>query len=194
MISARPILARAGIDRNPLRRKIDRTEAWTSLGLLLLLLIVVPVAAWYAGWESYRHGSQAERIEQSTRQQVTARLVSASSYQSLPSGTLLRPVAQATWAAPDGTARTGLVRVASTAHSGSTEQIWTDAAGNVVTAPRRHAETLADTAFSAALTALSVFTALLVIHTVIHYRLDHRRYRQWEQEWEQVGPQWSRSR
>lgn len=191
MISLRPVLARAGIDGNPLRRKTDRLEAWTGLALLLMLVVLTPLAAWYTGWESYRHGTRTERIERSTRQQTDARILTAASYRSLPTGTLLKPVAQASWTAPDGTTRSGPIRVTANSHPGSVQRIWTDLAGNIVASPRRQAETVADMAFSAALTALAIVTAVLIVRRVVRSRLDHHRFALWQQEWERIGPQWS---
>ena len=50
-------LARAlGLDRNPLRRASDRTEAWIRAGLLAAFLTAAPIAAISAGGWAYHAG------------------------------------------------------------------------------------------------------------------------------------------
>jgi hypothetical protein len=55
-------LARAlGLDRNPLRRATDRTEAWIRVGLLAIFLIAGPMAALGAGHWACHAGITAAR-------------------------------------------------------------------------------------------------------------------------------------
>ena len=56
-------LARAlGLDRNPLRRATDRTEAWIRVGLLAVFLITGPMAALGAGHWAYHAGITAAPV------------------------------------------------------------------------------------------------------------------------------------
>ena len=57
-------LARAlGLDRNPLRRASDRTEAWIRIGLLAVFLIAGPMAALSTGGWEYRAGITAASVQ-----------------------------------------------------------------------------------------------------------------------------------
>ena len=51
-----------GLDRNPLRRAIDRAEAWIRVGLLAVFLIAGPMAALAAGHWAYHAGITAARV------------------------------------------------------------------------------------------------------------------------------------
>ena len=57
-------LARAlGLDRNPLRRTSDRTEAWIRVGLLAVFLIAGPVVAIGAGGWAYHGGMTVASVQ-----------------------------------------------------------------------------------------------------------------------------------
>ena len=51
-----------GLDRNPLRRASDRTEAWIRIGLLAVFLIAGPAAALGAGGWAYHAGTTAAGV------------------------------------------------------------------------------------------------------------------------------------
>src|SRR6202000_3197657 len=98
-------------DSNPLRRRIDRAEAFIFGGLLLAAVTVAPVAAVEAGHVAYTDSLRVARVQEQTGHQTTAVLLappstSASGY----SVTSLVP-ATARWTAPEGTSRTGDIQV-----------------------------------------------------------------------------------
>jgi len=78
-------LARAlGLDRNPLRRASDRTEAWIRIGLLAVFLIAGPVVAIGAGGWAYHGGMTVGSVQPGPSHRASAialRPASAPSYQ-----------------------------------------------------------------------------------------------------------------
>jgi hypothetical protein len=66
-------LARAlGLDRNPLRRASDRTEAWIRIGLLAVFLIAGPAVALRAGGWAYHGGMTVTSVQPVSSPSATA--------------------------------------------------------------------------------------------------------------------------
>jgi len=186
------ILIRAGLDQNPMRRRVDRVESWTSIALSLMFLILTPTLTWYAGQITYRSGVHSEQVQHRDRHLVTARLIAPGSSR-LESGSAFLVVStMGQWTAPDGTVRTGTINISPSSTTVTSVPIWTDSAGNLTTKPQRHRETLANTSLAVVL-SLTILAGLAVgIHALLRSLLDHKRFAQWQCEWTTVGPQWSR--
>lgn len=128
-------------DRNPLRRSSDRAEA----GLLALLVIAFLVGAPLIVLIAWRLTLSATFTTVEARH-VGWRQVPAVLLDDAPgSGAYDLPV-PATWTAPDGAARTGVVYASPGARAGTTTPIWVNAAGRQVSRPvtPRQATTQAD--------------------------------------------------
>ena len=103
-----------GLDRNPLRRTVDRVETFVRLTVLILLLAGVPAGLFVAGRMSdqvFLHQASAQR---SSDRQVTAVLTRPAPTAGTvdPYSSVQTTWANARWTAPNGTARSGQVLVA----------------------------------------------------------------------------------
>src|SRR6266700_5044719 len=110
-------------DGNPLRRRSDRVEAFIFGGLVVVAAAGAPVAATVAGDWAHADTARAAQVQQETRHQVQAVLLSP------PRGTVsgytingMSP-AMAQWTAPSGGQRTGRI-AAWTADWAVTAPMW----------------------------------------------------------------------
>jgi hypothetical protein len=99
---------------------------------------------------------------------------------------------RARWTAPDGTARVGEVPAATGSKAGSTVRIWTDAAGNVTTAPLSATQRLDRMISEIAFAPIVLGILLLSLAAIVRRVLERRRLTNWERAWEATEPQWSR--
>jgi hypothetical protein len=181
------------VDRNPLRRRTDRIEAWVTIAVMSVVLLVAPVVAWRAGAVAYDgEYSASEREKHVQRFQVEAVLLEDTSDHVVAygqAGVWQDPV-PARWTAPDGRSRTGSVVPQSRGSAGTTIPIWTDPQGNLLAPPASYSPHAL--AFGAGLAAALglVGTAALVL-MLIRKRLDERRMTSWQTEWMLVEPGWS---
>jgi hypothetical protein len=176
---------RLGWDRNPLRRRIDRVEAWLNAVLLIVLLAAGTPLARYTALSTFREQTRALGWERAHRFQVVATLTG-------------RPAAgqgsaAARWKAPKGTVRTGMVAVGGGDTAGAAMPIWVDETGDITAAPPRRRP--ATQATEAAVAAVVVLLAGLTAAWLLCRRLlDRRRIRSWQSEWLEVEPRWSKYR
>lgn len=181
-----------GWDRNVLRRREDRYESLLVFVLVLGFLAGAPLVAWWAGEAGYRSDVRAREWERAHVFRVDAVLVEDAG---TVGGNGLRTVApqaaRATWTAPDGSARSGIVQTDAEARAGSRIPVWVDDAGSPHVPPGRHSP-----GSQAVLVAVSAVLCLVAVLAAV-YRggrglLDRRRDRAWAREWAEVGPRWSR--
>jgi hypothetical protein len=66
-----------GLGRNPLRRRTDRVEAWLSVGLLAVFLIVAPLSWTSVGRWAHQGGLREQRAQQSWHQTAAVLLRAA---------------------------------------------------------------------------------------------------------------------
>jgi hypothetical protein len=183
---------RFGLDRNPLRRRTDRVEAWLRLALACAVVLCGPVLIGWAGTAAYRSVLAATERERGRLYQVDAVLLEDAAGLAYVRGEEAGwPVpARARWTAPDGRLRTGDVVTDTAAAAGTVIVIWTDAHGDIV--DTTHGRTPAGAAVGAGLAAgLAIAAgyagALLVIRRTLH----RRRMAGWQLEWTVVEPRWS---
>jgi hypothetical protein len=186
-------LGRVGIDRHPMRRTIDRVEAWATLVLLATLVLAGPALVWTTGRQVYRQGTAAERVEPSPLYRTDAVLVRDAAALAVDYPIAVVPMigADARWTAPDGTGRRGQLMVRAGTPAGSTVPLWTDAAGDPATAPPPHAQTVRRTVLAGAGVATGLILLLAAARQVLHRALDRRRLAGWETSWSAVEPRWS---
>src|ERR1700745_1981236 len=106
-------------DRNPLRRKSDRVEAFIFGGLIAVAAAGAPVAATVASDWAHANGVREAQVQRETRHPVVARLV-APPHNTLSGYTIngMEP-AEAAWTAPTGAPRAGQVSVPSDSARGA---------------------------------------------------------------------------
>jgi len=180
-----------GLDRNPLRRRVDKIETYVVLVLVALFTLAAPVAAWRTGQVAYRDGVRTERIEQAewTRTEAILTGVGTPVRSHADSVRLVRVPAR--WTAPDGTARTGYLSVAAGSRVGTRVPIWVDRSGRRVAAPQTHAGTVAKAAMLAGLVVLGIGGLLIGVAILLRRACDRRRLADWQSAWLRTEPLWT---
>jgi hypothetical protein len=182
-----------GFDRNPMRRRADRIEAWITLVLTVALMVGGPFLAWRAGVAAYR-----DAVHTAARDKLLPRFEVDAQLQDDPAKYVISdrdatpeqgPV-PARWTAPDGTAHSGAVVPPDGSHAGSTIPLAIDAHGNpfVPPVPPDPASSAGAAAISVVLGMLTGFTFVLV---VVRRLLNRRRMAGWQMEWLLVERRWS---
>jgi len=180
--------------RNPLRRTSDRLESLLLFLVVFTFLAGAPLVAWWTGTSTYRSQVRAERWEQAHLFPVDAILVeSAGGPATERYGTVAPDTARATWAAPDGSARSGLVPIAAgdDARAGSRVAIWVDDAGGLRSPPLDRNPVTRGILTGMAVT-FCVAAGLTGAYRFGRALLDRRRDRAWTRAWCDVGPRWTR--
>jgi hypothetical protein len=191
----RDLRRRLGLERNPLRRPVDRAQRWIALGLLMLLvMIAMPAAAWAAGL-AYQSGVGAERAERAERTQVVATVVATGGVGS--SGDhYVHETLRATWPRPGASSgqnaesgqdaartRTGTLPSWKDAEVGQRRRIWVDRQGDPVAGPRPHSRTVTDAVYAAFAATLASGAPLLLIYLLVRHRCDRYRDGLWDEAW-----------
>lgn len=176
-----PIWRRTGFDGNPLRRPVDRLEAWCTLALVALALLAGPLVAWRVGAAVAGHsGAASFRF---TRAVLTADAPAVT----VGAAVAVAPQvpAPARWNAPDGSAHTGEVVVEAGTPAGTTVTVRTDDAGRIV-----DAGTGGSPAAVAGAAALAFAAALGCAWLVLRLLTDRHRMARWQRGWRRVEPRW----
>jgi hypothetical protein len=174
---------RLGLDRNDLRRGIDRVQ-WALAGaLLMVFLAAAPATAGIVADRVYDSGVRTEHRERATRHQIDATVVGvAQGPRSGQAGTTT-PTVRLRWTAPDGTPRTGEAPAHGTATVGARQRIWIDDSGAATARPRRHAQTVGATIYAAAGTTTAIGSLLLIVYGTVRRHCDRCRSRLWDVDW-----------
>lgn len=179
---------RLALDRNPMRRRVDRAEAWLTALTVLLLLVAAPITG--AHFAAQRQADQKARDRAAPTYRVKATVGAAAR-----GGTsqMAGPASDraARWTAPDGTPRSGRVVAPYSLRSGRTVTIWTDAHGRQQ-APRSAKEMRADAWAYGGFVAGGVLLAGLGVVWAGRRLLDRRRSADWDAQWAQIAPHWMR--
>jgi hypothetical protein len=184
----------ARLDRNPLRRGVDRVETCLLVGLFMGLAAGAPFAAQAASQASYTGGLQARQEQMATRHEVQAVLTSEAP--SLSGYALNTSVlTEATWTSVTGVHRSGEVPAEPGSPKGSAVTVWTDDATGYLDGPPL---TMAEAAgqADAAMVGAIAGTGLLYlagVGVVVHV-LNRRRMAAWEADWLATAPAWNRQR
>ncbi|WP_067822671.1 Rv1733c family protein [Actinomadura kijaniata] len=178
----RTLRRRLGLERNPLRRPIDRIQRWIALALLLFTVAAAPPAALWCAGLAHDAGTRAERAERASRHQVTATVTAVGGVGSR-GDRYVHETVQATWAAPDGGAREGTLPGWRDVRAGQTTRIWVDARGRVAPRPRPHSRTVTDTVYAGVAAALAAGAPSLLGYLLLRRRCDRRRDAMWDAAW-----------
>jgi hypothetical protein len=183
-----------GADRNPLCRPIDRFEGGLRIVLLLGFLIGIPVIAPAAG--QVMHDASLRQVRKDASwQQVSAVLTQSAPTRYPGYGSLATYWVAATWRAPSGASRSGMVPIANGAAKGDKVSIWIDRNGYMT---GRHPVTMsmvqARTILAEIGSVAGFGLALLMVAVMIRLLLNRRRLANWGIEWACFGPRWSARR
>jgi hypothetical protein len=179
-----------GAAHSPLLRPVDRSDVRAGHLLLTVLLLIGPLlTGWVcsAVWDAARASQQAERAAVFQVDATVRELTPSTS----PYVTLTW--AGATWRAPDGGPRSGLITSSAATRVGAVVRIWTNSKGEQVPEPTGLDEVVAATVAAGIGSGLVLGTAAAVLYGQLGSRFDQRRYRLWDEEWAAVEPQWTRS-
>lgn len=184
---------RAGLDANPIRRVIDRTETWIRLSLLAVFLAGAPaLALGLSHWTGQLMTGQA-RAQAAREYLVPATLLAGSRPATqYPGAGASYSWAPAQWTAHDGARRAGQVDVRDGARKGSVVRVWTNASGRLVSPPLAHAQIVSRVVTVGLLAPIGLALLLLTAAGTVHRILDRRRMAAWEADWLMVEPQWTR--
>lgn len=184
----------ARLDRNPLRRGIDRVETCLLVGLFMALVAVAPFAAQAASHAAYAMALHARQEQVATRHEVSAVLTSAAP--SVTGYALNTSVlTEATWTSVTGVRRSGQVPAESGSPKGTTVTVWTDnSTGYLVSPPLTMAEA-AGQADAAMVGAIAGIGLLYLAGTgfIVHW-VNRRRMAAWEADWQATAQAWNRQR
>ncbi|GLZ10963.1 hypothetical protein Acsp04_11980 [Actinomadura sp. NBRC 104425] len=179
----RRLRRRLGLERNELRRRVDRVQRAIALALLVLLLATAPAVAAWCGGLAYDAGLRAERREHAQRQQVWATVVATGGIAS-SGDQYVHETVQAVWPrAADGRTRTGTLPSWKGAAVGDRKRIWVDREGRPTVRPRPHSRTVTDAVYAGAAAALGVGAPVLLAYVVVRRRCDRYRDRMWDAAW-----------
>ncbi|MBF6210467.1 hypothetical protein IU433_01530 [Nocardia puris] len=176
---------RAGLDRNPMRRREDRVQSWTALLLVTLFLALIPVVAGTLGTSVYHTETVAAQQRLAELRRIDATVVEVGK------APLYAPItpAKVSWVDEHGNTRVAEHRATSLVREGATVSVWLDDGGRVVEPP---AETrpLSRAVVLCAAVVFGAFVMFASVYVLLVAALDRRRSRRWEAEWAAVGTIW----
>lgn len=190
----RRLRRRLGLERNELRRGVDRVQRAVALALLVLLLVAAPPVAAWCGGLAYDAGLRAERQEHAQRQKVWATVVATGGF-AAAGERYVHETVRATWPRPvDGRPRTGTLPSWKGAEVGARKQIWVDREGRLAVRPRPHSRTVTDAVYAGGAAALAVGAPVLLAYVVVRRRCDRYRDRMWDAAWARMDADAGRNR
>jgi hypothetical protein len=181
-------------DRNPLRRRSDRVEAYILGGLVVVAAVAAPLGAVTAGDWAHAAAVREAQVQDETWRQVPAVLLapprmSGNGYS--VSGTSAAP---AQWTAPGGRQHTGQIIVPAGTLKGTVTTIWTDQSGDAASPPLTQAEVAEQGTFAALVTVAAVLLACLLTAVATRVVVNRRRMAAWTADWAVTAPMWTRQR
>lgn len=188
------VIRGARLDRNPLRRGIDRMETCLLAVLFIALAAGAPFAVRAASHAAFVGALQARQQEMATRHHVAAALTSAAAPANgygLPAYVL----APATWTSATGVHRAGNVPVLPGSPKGTPVTVWTDDSTGYLAGPPL---TVSDAASQADAIMVGVIVmagiACVCGTAAIRQLANHRRMAAWEADWVSTAQAWNRQR
>lgn len=178
-------------DRNPVRRGWDRAEAVIVAVLVAAFLAGTPVTAMAA--DSWAHGiaQRVQQAEEAAWRQVPA-VLSTDAIRpgaNTDPGEVMSEV-KATWTAPDGAHRAGVVLALPGTQAGHSVKLWVDQAGDPTGPPLLNHQVGEQAALAAVMASLLLGLLLLCAGLATRRVLDARRMAAWDAEWRVTGPRW----
>ena len=188
------VIRGARLDRNPLRRGIDRVESLLLAVLFIALAVGAPFAVRAASHAAYVGALQARQQEMATRHQVQAALTSAAAPASgygLPAYVLV----PATWTSAVGVHRSGDVPALPGSPKGTPVTVWVDDRTGYLDGPPLTVSEAASQA-DAIMVGVIVASGIAAIGgaAAIRQLVNCRRMAAWEADWVTTAPAWNRQR
>jgi hypothetical protein len=180
------------LDRNPLRRRLDRIET-AVLGLLVAaFLAAAPFVGHAVGSWAFTTSAREAQIEQAVLHEVPATLLqTAPDWNGFASSPGAAPEVSAQWRAPDGQLRTGKLLVPNGAPAGSTIQVWTTQSGQLANPPLQRPQLISRAQLTGGMAVAGLALLLLMLGWLTRRALDNRRMANWDADWLATGPRWT---
>jgi hypothetical protein len=178
------------LDRNELRRRSDRIEAWFVLGLMITFVPLAAVAAIGAARAVQADGTRELGTDLRLTQATAVLVRDAPPVNTIAPVSILLQV-PARWTT-GGVLHTGAVPAVPGTQAGTSIRIWIDAAGKVQRPPLTSGQLSARVVLAAVGAPLAVAIGMLLAWGVLRWLLDRRRLAAWGQSWSMVGPSWTR--
>jgi len=177
------------LDRNPLRRTMDRVETAVLALLVAAFMIGAPFAALAAGAWVHGLAKQTQLAQEAARHQVTAVVLTAAP--SAGTGGALVLQAQARWQAPDGREVTHEVPVPEGTVAGAKLQVWTDRTGDFTGAPLSDSQVAEQTTIARVTGVVAAAGVLTLTGALTLWMINRRRMADWDADWQATGPRWT---
>jgi hypothetical protein len=168
---------RAGLDRNPMRRREDHIQAAVAMLLVALFLVAAPWAASSIGSRVYGAGLSTEKTQTTERRQVVG------------TNSATAKTTQVTWREADGTSRAAKYQDSKMFTDGTT-RVWVDRSGRITPEPRRRSQTITDASMAAVGVILALTLPLTMAYYVTRRYMDRSRYHLWDVDWERASVRW----
>jgi hypothetical protein len=178
-------------DDNPLRRHVDKLEFAVVVCLVFGFLVAAPLLAISAVGHVRAAGARQMQSEANWTQVPAVLTQGAREGLVGLDGEWDTSWVTASWTAPDGARRNGLVAVELNARAGQHVMEWVTQTGQL-SPPKLTVAGLADQETMAAI-AVSAGLAVLLSITACAVRVvaNRRRMADWTKEWEAIEPRWS---
>jgi hypothetical protein len=181
----------ARLDRNPLRRGIDRLETCLLVGLFVALAAATPFAARLASHASYLSALHARQEQVAARHQVRAVLTNnAGTINGYSLNTFV--LTEATWSSVTGVRRSGEVPANPGSHKGTVVTVWTDPNGQLDSPPLAISEVVSQADAAATAVIIGACVSYLGGAAAIRQLLNRRRMAAWDADWVTTAPLWNR--
>ncbi|WP_282083742.1 Rv1733c family protein [Streptomyces tendae] len=182
--------------RNPLRRRSDVVEAWTTVVVALLLFVAAPVLGAATAWWGYGQAQAIVAEQRAERHHVRA-TVEDRSPGGLSTGQLGGQHsyrATVHWKAADGTEKSTTAQVPAGARHGDSVDVWLDSRGRSVPPPSDGAEIWQHSATVGSFTTIGTVGTVLLAHRAVRAVALRRRMAEWDRDWALTEPQWTHRR
>ncbi|MGW1161692.1 Rv1733c family protein [Streptomyces sp. NPDC002519] len=180
--------------RNPLRRRSDVVEAWTSLLLAVLLCVGAPLVGSTVGWWAYGTARATQTAQRADRHQVPAVLVEDAPAAAPSAQGVRQPLyrVQVRWTEPGKGTGTTLAQVPAGSLRGDRVRVWLDARNHGAAPPPSDAAVWQHGVSAGVWAAGGMAGAVFLGRAVIGRIAERHRMAEWEAEWARTGPDWRR--
>jgi hypothetical protein len=178
-------------DSNPLRRTLDRVEAFIFGALLVAAVVAAPLAAILASHWGYTSALRAGRLQRETSHQVRAVLQASTPAPASGYPATSRLPAAVRWANPDGSRHTGTIAVPPGSRAGQAFWIWTDASGGVARPPLTTQQAAAQGVFTAIIAVVLTLVTAVTAAGTTRWLMNRRRIAAWDADWAVTAPMWT---
>ncbi|MGW3988824.1 Rv1733c family protein [Streptomyces sp. NPDC004830] len=178
--------------RNPLKRPVDRLETWVLLGVWTLTVVAGVLAGTHV-CRSVEEGLARERVEWRPAMARLAERAPGAPVRDRGSSPADQVWATARWTAPDGSVRTGLLRVPEGSPAGTPVTVWTDPEGRRVTRPLTASQARFRAVLTGGVAGVCAAAVPLLFGGAVGRRLERRRIDSWDAAWARFDPLWGRT-